>query len=238
MAICLGLISTIEEENIHNIIVITDSIAAAMKIFESKTNPLQNMFIPVTSAIDSFFRKDSRNKIQFWFCPSKAKWPKHKLVDDQVKADNCAPIFPSKELHLFNKKKECNNILQKWQESFMTNPKRGQCFLDFEDENQNVIKLTYAKGSSWLPSIGFTNSLYTRFTRMTTSHAPIREYRQRFFPHFPISCPCGEAEIQTQEHIVMKCDIHDPSTRLCNIIINDFIHFLVDNPSIFSFDNG
>ena len=100
-----------EEENVHNIIVITDSIAAAKKVFKSKTDPLQNMFIPVTLAIDSFFRKDGRNKIQFWFCPSKAKWPKHKLVDDQVKANNCAPIFPSKELHLFNKKKECNNIL-------------------------------------------------------------------------------------------------------------------------------
>jgi len=73
MAIYLGLIPAIEEENVHNIIVITDFIAAAKKVFESKTNSLQNMFIPVTLAIDSFFRKDGRNKIQFWFCPSKAK---------------------------------------------------------------------------------------------------------------------------------------------------------------------
>jgi len=114
MAICLGLIPAIEEENVHNIIIITNSITAAKKAFESKTDPLQNMFILVTLAIDSFFRKDGRNKIQFWFCPSKAKWPKHKLVDDQVKADNCTPVFPSKELHLFNKKKECNNILFEW----------------------------------------------------------------------------------------------------------------------------
>ena len=28
----------------------------------------------------------------------------------------------------------------------MSNPKRGQLFLDFEDENQKVIKPTYAKG--------------------------------------------------------------------------------------------
>jgi len=82
MAICLGLIPAMEEENVHNIIVITNSIVIAKKIFESKTDPLQNMFILVTSAINSFFRKDSRNKIQFWFCPSKAKWPKHKLVDN------------------------------------------------------------------------------------------------------------------------------------------------------------
>ena len=186
MAIRLGLIPTMEEENVHNIIVITDSIAAAKKVFEFKTDPLQNMFIPVTSAIDSFFRKDGRNKIQFWFCPSKAKWPKHKLVDDQVKADKCAPIFPSKESYLFNKKKECDNILSEWQDSFMSNPKRGQLFLDFEDENKKVIKPTYAKGGSWLPSIGFTNSLCARFTRMTTGHTPIGEYRQIFLPHLPI----------------------------------------------------
>jgi len=197
MAICLGLIPAMEEENVHNIIVITDSIAAAKKVFESKTNPLQNMFILVTAVIDFFFRKDDRNKIQFWFCPSKAKWPKHKLVNNQVKADKCAPIFLSKESHLFNKKKECNNILSEWQDSFMSNPKRGQLFLNFEDENQKVIKPTYAKGGSWLPSIGFTNLLCTCFTRMTTGHAPIGEYRQRFLPYLPISCPCSEAEVQT-----------------------------------------
>ena len=63
MAIHLGLIPTMEEENVHNIIVITDSIAAAKKVFESKTDPLQNMFIPVTLAINSLFKKDGRNKI-------------------------------------------------------------------------------------------------------------------------------------------------------------------------------
>jgi len=238
MAICLGLIPAMEEENVHNIIVITNSITAAKKFFESKTDPLQNMFILVTSAIDSFFQKDGRNKIQFWFCPSKAKWPKHKLVDDQVKADKCAPIFPSKELHLFNKKKECDNILSEWQDSFMSNPKREQLFLNFEDKNQKVIKPTYAKGGSWLPSIGFTNSLCTRFTRMTTGHAPIGEYRQRFLPHLPISCLCSKAEVQTREHIIMECDTYDPSTHPCNIIINSFVHFLADNPSTFSFNNG
>ena len=186
---------TMEKENVHNIIVITDSIAAAKKVFELKTDPLQNMFIPLTLAIDSFFRKDSRNKIQFWFCPSKAKWPKHKLIDNQVKANNCTPIFPSKESHLFNKKKECNNILSEWQNSFMSNPKRGQCFLNFEDENQKVIILTYTKGGSWLPSIGFTNLLCARFTCITTSHAPIREYRQKFLPHLPISYLCSKAKV-------------------------------------------
>jgi len=226
-----------EKENVHNIILITDSIVAAKKIFESKINPLQNIFIPVISAVNSFFKKDSRNKIQFWFCPSKTKWPKHQLIDDQVKADNCTPVFPSKESHLFSQKKECDSILHEWQDSFTTNPKRDQCFLDFEDENQKVIKPMYSKGGSWLPSIGFTNSLCAYFTRMTTGHASIGEYRQRFFPHLPTNCSCGNAEIQTHEHIVRECNLYNPFTCPCNIIINSFVYFLVDNPDIFSFDN-
>jgi len=238
MAIHTGLIPAMEIDNIHNITVITNSIAAARKILESKVNLLQNMIILLASAIETFLSKDGRNKIHFWFCPSKVEWPRHKLVDNQVKASICIPIFPSKDSHLFSKKKECNNILGEWQMSFANSLKKGHYFLNFEDEKQRVIKLTYAKGSSWLPFIGFTNSLCAHFTRITTGHAPISEYRQRFFPHLPTSCPCGKAEVQTQEHIIMECDMHDPSMCLCNIIINSFVHFLTDNPGAFSFDNG
>ena len=96
MAICTGLISAMEIDNIHDITVITDSIAVARKILESKVDLLQNMFIPLASTVKTFLSKDSRNKIYFWYCPSKAKWPRHKHVDDQVKASTCNPTFPSR----------------------------------------------------------------------------------------------------------------------------------------------
>jgi len=145
----------------------------------------------------TFFSRDSRNVIHFWQCPNKAKWPRHKLVDDQVKAATNIPTHPSRNLYLFSRKKECNNALKEWQNSFSTSHKKGQQFLDFEDEKQNVIKPTYSKGGSWLPSISFTNALCTHFTCMTTGHTPIGEYRQWFFPNSPLSCPCGQAELQT-----------------------------------------
>jgi len=65
---------------------------------------------------------------------------------------------------------------------------REQLFLNFEDKDQKVIKLTYAKGGLWLPSIGFTNLLCARFTCMTTGHAPIGEYRQRFLTSPSATC--------------------------------------------------
>jgi len=196
------------------------------------------MFIPLAAAVKTSLSKDSRNKICFWYCPSKAEWPRHKLVNDQVKANACVPTFSSKDSHLFSQKKEYDNILCEWQTLFANSLKKGHYFLNFEDKKQRAIKSTYAKGSSWLFVIEFTSALCAYFTRMTTKHAAIGEYRQRFFPHLPTSYSCGEAEVQICKHIVMKCNRYDSSTRLCNIIINSFVHFLADNPGAFSFDNG
>ena len=137
MAIHIGLIPAIENDNI---IIITDSISAASKILESKVNPLQNMVIPLASAIKLYFSRDSRNKVQFWYCSSKAKWPRHQLVDNQVKASTNAPEFSYKNLHLLSRKKECDDVLHEWQSTFVISLKKGHYFLKFKDEDKQVIK--------------------------------------------------------------------------------------------------
>jgi len=238
MAISIGLTHAIECSDSHNITVITDLLVAVRKILESQVNPFQKLVIPIANKIKTFLCKDERNNIHFWYCPSKAEWPKHNLVNRQVKEAEDNPTLPSKNSFLFSKKKECNSLLNEWQELFATSKGKGQSFLEFEDEKQKVIKPTYAKGGSWLPYIGFTNSLCTQFTCMTLGHAPIGEYCQRFFPNLPIGCPCGWATVQTREHIAMQCDWYSPSSRPRNIVINSFVHFLSDNPAAFSFDNG
>jgi len=65
MAIHTGLTPAMEIDSVHDITVITDSITAAKKILESKVDLLQNMLIPLVSAIKTFLSKDSRNKIHF-----------------------------------------------------------------------------------------------------------------------------------------------------------------------------
>jgi len=137
-----------EDNNIHDITVITDFISAASKVLESKVDPLQNIVIPMAYAIKLYLARDSRNRIHFWYCPGKAKWPRHKLVDNQVKASTNALELLCKNSHLFSRKRECNNILQEWQSTFTNSLKRGHYFLMFEDEDQRVIKPTYAKGGS------------------------------------------------------------------------------------------
>ena len=101
-----------EDQDVHEIIIITDSITAAKKIFELHINLLQTFIIYIAIGVKEFLVKDSCNYIYFWYCPSKAEWPRHKIVDIQVKEVDNFPILPSKNSFLFSRKKECNNILK------------------------------------------------------------------------------------------------------------------------------
>ena len=144
----------------------------------------------------------------------------------------------SLNLFLLSKKKECNLILESWQKLFKDSKKKGQLFLEFKDDNEKVIKPMYAKGGSWLPHIGVLNSVCAKFTRMMLGHAPIGEYRQRFFPNTPIQCPCGEVDIETREHIFMQCRQYEASLHPRDIHISSFVEFIISNPTSFCFDNG
>jgi len=197
MAIRIGLIPAMENPMNHFILVVTDAISAAKQILESRPNSLQKAILPIASSMKSFLEKDRRNSIYFWQYPNKAQWPRHKLVDEQVKVAENLPVHPSRNSFLFSRKKECDDVLKEWQTAFSSGKKKGQLFLEFEDDKQSVIKPTYSKGGSWLPSISFSNALCARFTCMTTGHAPIGEYHQRFFPNASLSCPCGQANPQT-----------------------------------------
>jgi len=114
MAIYIGLMPALNNNNIHQILVVTDAISATNYILESRPNPLQKAVLSIASNLKSFFEKDNRNHIYFWQCSKKAKWPRHILVDDQVKASANVFILPSKNSYLFNRKKECDSALIEW----------------------------------------------------------------------------------------------------------------------------
>ena len=102
IAICISLISAMERDDIYNVTIVTDSIAAANKILELHVNPFQNIALSLASNIKSFLDRDRRNSIYFWYCPSKAKWSRHKLINDQVKMANGIPILFNKNSFLFH----------------------------------------------------------------------------------------------------------------------------------------
>ncbi|KAH7318831.1 hypothetical protein B0J17DRAFT_584263, partial [Rhizoctonia solani] len=48
-----------------------------------------------------------------------------------------------------------------------------------------------------------------RLIQLITGHSFVGEYYQRFVPSESAECPCGEVVIQTREHILIDCPLHD-----------------------------
>ena len=58
------------KENISKIIVVTDSIHAAKKIFDTLSHPYQCHAVAILSKFCYFFTNNQNNLIEFWKCPS------------------------------------------------------------------------------------------------------------------------------------------------------------------------
>ena len=180
------------------IIVITDSIHLAKCIFDSLTHSYQIQSIAIAQDLRVFFNKNTQNSINFWECPSNAKWSHHMSVDKESKKFNLTPILLCKTSWDYSKKEECNNIIRNWQMTFQASDLKGNNFLELLDNNYLPITPTYKKGGLWINQFGYSNSLCARATRVITNHDPIGEYHLRFFPRENFNCPCGSYPIESR----------------------------------------
>jgi len=112
---------------------------------------------------------------------------------------------------------------------------KGKQFLDLLNSDDNIIKPSYIKDGLWLRHFSYSNSLYARATKAIINHAPISEYRLRFFPREDFSCPCGSHPIKTRRHILHECKRFNKYWNPRRDLISHFILFLEFNPSVFGF---
>ena len=80
--------------------------------------------------------------------------------------------------------------------TFQVSDLKEKQFLDLLNNDNNIIELSYIKGKSWLKYFGYSNLLCVRATRAITNHAPIGEYRLRFFSREDFSCLCRSYPIE------------------------------------------
>jgi len=138
------------KENISKIIVFTDSIHVAKKIFDPLSHPLQIHAVAILNKLQQFFSRDSNNSIEFWECPSRLNWHLHKAVNLETKASNPMPVYPCKTLWDYSKKTKCDDILNNWKITFQASDSKGNQFLNLLNDNFNIIEPFYAKGGPWL----------------------------------------------------------------------------------------
>ena len=121
--------------------------------------------------------------------------------------------------------------------TFQASDGKSNQFLDLMDDNLETIEPSYTKGGPWLQAFSHSNSLCTRATRAITNHAPIGEYRLRFFPKEEFKCPCGQYPIETRRHILYECTNHNGYWNPRRDTLNHFVMFLRSNPKAFAFSD-
>jgi len=200
-----GINQATNSNNVSKIIIVTDSIYAAKKIFDLTFHPFQSHAVSIFNKFQSFFSHHQENVIEFWECPSHSNWPLHKAVDKEIKSFSPISLFSCKLSWNFSKKKECDDITNRWRIIFQTSDLKEKHFLNLINSDNNIIELLYIKGSLWLKFFGHSNSLCTRVSKAITNHAPTSEYRLKFFPREEFSYPCGLYPIETRCYILHEC---------------------------------
>jgi len=147
-AIRCGINQSSRFNNISKIIVITDSIHTAQKIFDPSSHPFQTMSAAILLDLRDFFNRSDNNSIKFWECPSCLKWVLHNRVNKETKSFNLMPLFSCKNSWDFSKKNKSDNIIKYWKMSFQASELKGNHFLDLLDSDDKIIELTYTKGGS------------------------------------------------------------------------------------------
>ena len=193
-----GINQVVGIQHIKCIVVITDSLYTAKKIFDLSLYLYQIHSAAISCNLRDFFNKDIDNCIKFWDCPSNKDWLLHSAVNKDSKSFNLSTSFPCKSSWNFSKKYNCNDILSQWKMSFQASDLKGRNFLDLLDDDFNPLELSNIKDSPWLQHFSYSNSLYVRATRAIVNHTSIGEYRLRFFPREDFSCPYRLYSIESQ----------------------------------------
>jgi len=120
----------------------------AKRIFDPSTHPFQVHAATILKELHFLFSCHQDNSIEFWKYPSQSNWVLYKAVNKETKSFNPMPPFPCKMSWDFNKKRECDNISNRWKITFQASDLKESQFLDLLDGDDNIIKPSYIKGGA------------------------------------------------------------------------------------------
>ena len=142
--ICLpsnvGSIKPINTPNVEHIIVITDSVHAAERIFDSSSHLYQTHSIAISKELQKLFKVSVNNHIDFWDCHSKVNWPLHTAVDCNTKKFVTSLSFSCKSSWDFCKNHGDKSILNSWKMTFQMFDFKGKQFLKLLNDDLNSLK--------------------------------------------------------------------------------------------------
>ena len=139
-AIRCSINQAINLPGISKIVVVTNSIHTAKRIFDSLIYSFQTYLASISKELRKFY------SITFWECPSWCDWPLFKSVDRDTKQFQQTSLLLYKSSWDFSKKSKCNNIIQNWKIIFQALDLKRCQFLKLIDNDNNPIKPSYIDG--------------------------------------------------------------------------------------------
>ena len=91
-----GINQAVSIPNVNYIVIITDSLHAAKRIFDSLSHPYQIQSASISQELRDFFNRNNNNCIKFWDCSSKLKWLLYSLVDKDIRKFDISPVYSCK----------------------------------------------------------------------------------------------------------------------------------------------
>ena len=91
--ITCGINQAINSQETSKIIIVTDLIYSAKRIFNSSSYPFQVHIASILSELRKFFTLNLDNKIEFWECPNQCIWSLHRVVNKETKLFNPIPHY-------------------------------------------------------------------------------------------------------------------------------------------------
>jgi ribonuclease HI len=113
--------------------------------------------------------------------------------------------------------------------AFAANMRKGEMAetwkTQWDQDTGQLSRTDFQKANKLTPQIHPTRRMrelpretFSRVFQCRTGHAHIGSYYRRFLAEENTECPCGDATIQTREHILRECTLHDTHRSL---LLND-----------------
>ena len=144
-AIRCGIYQAIQIPSISHIIIITNTLHAAQKNFDSLLHLYQIQSVAIAKELWKFFNKQSTNSVEFWNCSSDIDWHFHAIVNKKTKKFDLISLYLNKISWDFSKKKECDDIIRDWWENFKSLNLKRRSFLNLLNNDHLDIMSSYTK---------------------------------------------------------------------------------------------
>jgi hypothetical protein len=138
--------------------------------------------------------------------------PGHKGITGNERADTIAKAAVTKQPIIHStiswaREKAKTHALKAWQNYWATRP----------HTNLSAVALRGPPSYQLAPfhrHFDGPRSVHTRIIQTITGHGFRGDYYARFVPSESTACPCGEEPMQTRDHILAECPLHEPHRHL------------------------